>query len=166
MKFDRTSVTSAITLHLRTKRLLPLSKYLPKHVRKGSTRGRAHHTYRGLLIAVPIRRSLAAQKATGGKLVPPPPDVIDTVTAGTTTVSPLTNQMSTVRGGPSTPPTTPPRTPTTPTTPGGTWPTRPKPKQRLIRKSAGGMQKFWINKLVASDHEKRALKRGTRWYAK
>ena len=73
MKFDRTSVTSAITLHLRTKRLLPLSKYLPKHVRKGSTRGRAHHAYRGLLIAVPIRRSLAAQKATGGKLVPPSP---------------------------------------------------------------------------------------------
>ena len=112
-----------------------------------------------------IRRSLAAQKATGGKLVPPP-DVIDTVTAGTTTVSPLTNQMSTVRGGPSTPPTTPPRTPTTPTTPSGTWPTRPKPKQRLIRKLAGGMQKFRINKLAASDHEKRALKRATTWYAK
>ena len=37
-----------------------------------------------------IRRSLAAQKATGGKLVPPP-DVIDTVTAATTTVSPLTD---------------------------------------------------------------------------
>jgi hypothetical protein len=39
-----------------------------------------------------IRRSRAAQKATGGKLVPPPPDVlIDTVTAATTTVSPLTD---------------------------------------------------------------------------
>ena len=37
-----------------------------------------------------IRRSLATQKATGGKLVPPP-DVIDTVTAATTTVSPLTD---------------------------------------------------------------------------
>ena len=86
-----------------------------------------------------IRHSLAAQKATGGKLVPSPPDVIDTVTAATTTVSPLTNQMSTVRGGPSTPTTTPTRTPTTPTTPGGTRPTRPKPKQRLIRKSTGGI---------------------------
>ncbi len=28
-----------------------------------------------------------------------------------------------------------------------------------------GMQKFWINKLAASDHAKRALKRATRWYA-
>ncbi len=44
-----------------------------------------------------IRRSFA-KKATGGKLVPPPPlNVIDTATAVRTTVSPLT--MSTVRGG-------------------------------------------------------------------
>jgi hypothetical protein len=35
------------------KKLLPLTKYLPKHVRKGSTRGRVHHAYRGLLITVP-----------------------------------------------------------------------------------------------------------------
>ncbi len=54
----------------------------------------------------------------------------------------------------------------TPTTPGGTRPTQPKPKQRLIRKSAGGMQKFRINKLATSDHAKRALKRATTWYAK
>ena len=53
-KFDRTSVTSAITLNLRTKRLLPLTKYLPKHVRKGLTRGRAHRAYRGLVIVVPM----------------------------------------------------------------------------------------------------------------
>jgi hypothetical protein len=53
-KFDRMSVTSAITLNLRTKRLLPLTKYLPKHVRKGSTRGRAHRAYHGLVIAVPM----------------------------------------------------------------------------------------------------------------
>jgi hypothetical protein len=52
-KNDRTRVTTAITLNLRTKRLLPLTKYLPKHVAKGSTRGRAHRAYRGLLIAVP-----------------------------------------------------------------------------------------------------------------
>jgi hypothetical protein len=108
-----------------------------------------------------IRRSFA-KKA--------PPDSIDTATAATTTVSPLT----TVRGDPSTQgttttPRTPPRTPTTPTTPttpDGTWATQPKPKQRLIRKSAGGMQKFRINKLAASDHAKRALKRATSWYAK
>ncbi len=100
-----------------------------------------------------------------------PPDIIDTATAATMTVSPLT----TVRGDPSTqatttpPPRTPPRTlttPTTPTTPGGTRATQPKPKQRLIRKLAGGMQKFQINKLAASDHAKRALKRATSWYAK
>ena len=108
-----------------------------------------------------IRRSFA-KKA--------PPDIIDTATAATTTVSPLT----TVRGDPSTQGTTttsrtPPRTPTTPTTPttpDGTRATQPKPKQRLIRKSAGGMQKFRINKLAASDHAKRALKRATSWYAK
>jgi len=74
-----------------------------------------------------IRRSFA-KKA--------PPDIIDTATAATTTVLPLT----TVRGDPSTqatmtpPPRTPlPRTPTTPTTlttPGGTRATQPKPKQR------------------------------------
>ena len=104
-----------------------------------------------------IRRSFA-KKA--------PPDIIDTATAATTTASPLT----TVRGDPSTqatttpPPRTPPRTPmtpTTPTTPCGTRATQPKPKQRLIRKSAGGVQKFRINKLAASDHAKRALKRAT-----
>ena len=108
-----------------------------------------------------IRRSFAKK---------PPPDIIDTATAATTTVSPLT----TVRGDPSTQgttttPRTPPRTPTTPTTPttpDGTRATQPKPKQRLIRKSAGGMQKFRINKLAASDHAKRALKRATSWYAK
>ncbi len=106
-----------------------------------------------------IRRSLAAQKATGGKLAPHPhPDVIDTVTAGTTTVSPLTNQMSTVRGGPSMPTMTPPRTPTTPTTPGGMRLTRPKPKQRLIRKSAGGMQKFRINMVLRRRQRRRQRK--------
>jgi len=77
------------------------------------------------------------------------------------------------RGGPSTQATTTPRTPprtpttpTTPTTPGGMRTTQPRQKQRLIRNSAGGMQKFRINKLAASDHAKRALKRATSWYAK
>jgi hypothetical protein len=107
-----------------------------------------------------ICRSFA--KATVGKLKAPS-IVIDALTAATMTVSPLTTQTSTVRGLPST--LTMPRMPTTPTTPGGTRPTRPRPKQKLIRKLAGGMQKFRINKLAASDHAKRALKRATRWYA-
>ena len=82
-----------------------------------------------------IRHSYA--KDTRGKLKSPP-EVIDTLTAAMTTVSPLTNQTSAVGGHPSTP--TSPRTPTT------------KPKQKLIKKSAGAMQKFRINKLGASDH--------------
>ena len=55
-----------------------------------------------------IRRSFA--KATGGTAKTPPPNVIDALTVGTTTVSPLTNHTSTV-GHPSTP--TSPRTPWT-----------------------------------------------------
>ena len=58
-------------------------------------------------------------------------------------------------------PTTPPMTPTTP----GGMLTMPKPKLKVIRRLAGGMQKFQINKLSASDHAKRALKRATRLYA-
>jgi hypothetical protein len=57
----------------------------------------------------------------------------------------------------------PPRTPTMPTTPGGTQTTQPKPKQRLIRMSVGGMQNFWFNKLATSDHAKCGA---TEWYAK
>jgi hypothetical protein len=74
-------------------------------------------------------------------------------------MSPLTNQTSVVQGQ-----STPRTTPRTPTTPGSMRAMRPKPKQKLIRKSAGGMQKFWINKLALSDHAKRAFKRATRWY--
>ncbi len=108
----------------------------------------------------------SSAKATGGKLVPPP-NVIDALTAATTTVSPLTNQTSAVRGHPST--LTMPRTqrtlPRTPTAPGGTQTMQSKPKQKLIRKLAGGMQKFWINKLAVLDYAKHALKRAMRWYA-
>ena len=95
-----------------------------------------------------IRRSYA--KATGGKLKSPP-EIIDKYSAATTTVSPMTNPTSVVGGHPSTPMTPMPMT--------------PKPKQKLIRKSARGMQKFRINRLAASDHAKRALKRATRLYA-
>jgi hypothetical protein len=51
--------------------------------------------------------------------------------------------------------------------PGGMRATQPKPKQKLIRKLARGMHKFWINKLALLDHAKRAFKskRATRWYA-
>jgi hypothetical protein len=58
-----------------------------------------------------------------------------------------------------------PTMPTTPTTPEGTRTTRPKPKKKLIRMTAGAMQKFCVNKLVALDHAKHALKRATKWYA-
>ena len=96
-----------------------------------------------------IRRSYA--KATGGKLKSPP-EIIDKYSAAATTVSPMTNPTYVVGGPPSTRPMTP-------------MPMTPKPKQKLIRKSARGMQKFRINRLAASDHAKRALKRATRLYA-
>ena len=95
-----------------------------------------------------IRRSFA--KATGGELVAPPDVIVAAATATMTTVSPLTNQTSAVRG-PSTPTTTTTTTTRMPTTPGGTRTTRPRPKPKLIRKSAGGMQKFRINKLATSN---------------
>ena len=100
-----------------------------------------------------VRRSFS--KANGGKAIDPPPNVIKALTVGTTTVSPLTNPTTAV-GTPMTP-RTPPMTPTTTM--------RPKPKQKLMRKSTVGMQKFRINNLEAPDHAKRALKRATRWYA-
>jgi hypothetical protein len=108
-----------------------------------------------------IRRSFA--KATGGELVAPPDVILAAVTATMTTVSPLTNQTSVVRG-PSTPPTTTTTTTRMATTPGGTRTTWPRPKPKLIRKLAGGMHKFRINKLATSDHAKRALKRATKLY--
>jgi hypothetical protein len=43
-----------------------LTKYLPKHVRTGPTRGRAHHAYRGLLIAVPT--VVEASEGDGGRV--------------------------------------------------------------------------------------------------
>jgi len=67
-------------------------------------------------------------------------------------VLPMTNPTYVVGGHLSTRPMTP-------------MPMTPKPKQKLIRKLASGMQKFWINRLAASDHAKRALKRATRLYA-
>ena len=87
-------------------------------------------------------------KATGGKAVALSPNVIN-ATVGTLKVLPLTNQTTAVRGRgtpmtPTNPPMTmitPPTTPTTPTTPSGMQKTRPKPKQKLIRKSVGALQK-------------------------
>ena len=108
-----------------------------------------------------VRRSFS--KANGGKAIAPPPSVINALTVGTTTVSPLTGQITEV-GTPMTP-TNPPMTPTLPAGGMQTTQMRPKPKQKLIRKSAVGMQKFRISKLGASDHAKRALKRAMRWYA-
>ena len=42
----------------------------------------------------------------------------------------------------------------------------PRPKQRQVRKTSSGMQKFRVNKFDASDHAKKAFKRATSWYAK
>ena len=108
-----------------------------------------------------VRRSFA--KANGGKAIAPPPSVINALTVGMTTVLPLTGQITEV-GTPMTP-TPPPMTPTLPAGGMQTTQTWAKPNQKLIRKSAVGMQKFWINKLEALDHAKLAPKRATRWYA-
>ena len=86
-------------------------------------------------------------KANGGKVNAPPPNVINALPFGTTTVLPLPNPTTAV-GTPMTT-RTPPMTPTT----------TMRPKKKLMKKSTVGMQKFWINNLEASDHAKRALKR-------
>jgi hypothetical protein len=39
-----------------------------------------------------------------------------------------------------------------------------KPKERQIRNTASGMQKWRVNKFDSSDHNKRAFKRATSWY--
>ncbi len=111
-----------------------------------------------------IYRSFA-KEAAGGKFVPPPRCYRhgdscddDSVAADKSNVY---GQRRSIDADDDAPRTLTPRT-----TPGGTQSTRPNPKQRLIRKLAGGMQKFQINKLAASNHAKRALKRATKWYAK
>ena len=93
-----------------------------------------------------VCRSFA--KTSGVKAIAPPPTVVNALTVGATTVSPLTNPTTAV-GTPMTPRTQPMTLTST---------MRPKPKQKLMRKSTVRMQKFRINNLEASDHAKRALK--------
>ena len=42
----------------------------------------------------------------------------------------------------------------------------PKPTPKQIRLTATGMQQWRINKFDAIEHEKRAFKRATSWYAR
>jgi hypothetical protein len=103
-------------------------------------------------------------KATGGKTKASCPNLVDLSTAGTSTVSPLTNQTTSANAMTSqvlslSPPSTPP-------TPGGLQLTRLKPKAKLIRKNSWAMQKVRINKLSKWDFAKRAVKRATKWYAR
>jgi hypothetical protein len=67
-KLDCTSVTSAISCQLPTN---PLTKYLPKHVRKGSTRGQAHGVHRRTFIAVPSVESDGGDARRRGDNHPP-----------------------------------------------------------------------------------------------
>jgi hypothetical protein len=106
----------------------------------------------------------AYEKATGGKTKASQLNLVDLLTAGMSTVSPLTNQTTSANATTSqelslSPPSTPP-------TPGGLLSTRSKPKAKLIRKNSWGMQKMQINKLSKWDFAKRVVKRATKWYAR
>ncbi len=109
-----------------------------------------------------VRR--AYEKVTGGKTKASRPNLVDLSTAGTSTVSPLTNQRTSANALTSqelslSPPLTPP-------TPGGLLATRSKPKAKLIRKKSQAMQKVRINKLSKWDFAKRPVRRATKWYAR
>jgi hypothetical protein len=77
----------------------------------------------------------AYEKATGGKTKASRPNLVDLLTAGTSTVTPVTIQTTSTNATTSqelslSPPLTPP-------TPGGSLSTRSKPKAKLIRKRRG-----------------------------
>ena len=102
-----------------------------------------------------VRR--AYTKAIGGKTKSPFPESVDAVT-NNSSLSPLTQPTPTSRTSVS-------RVEMTSCSPPVHDGVR-KPKPRQIRKTASGMQKWRVNKFDASDHEKRAFKRATSWYAK
>ncbi len=87
----------------------------------------------------------AYEKATSGKTKASHPNLVNLLTAGTSTVSPLTIQMTSANATTSQELSLSP--PLTPTTPGGLLLTRLKPKAKLIRKNSWAMQKVQINKL-------------------
>ena len=108
-----------------------------------------------------IRRAVA--KGSNVQLMPPPHVIEASMMAGTSTVSPLTNQTPVAVGGRSQTSSNPPSTATTTAT---TSPIMvPKPTMKVTRRTAGAMHKFRVNRLATSDHGKCALKRATKWYA-
>jgi hypothetical protein len=106
-----------------------------------------------------VRR--ARDKAMAGKKRAFPPNVINALTVGKKSVSPLTTAV------------TRDTTPSTPTMPSSTRSTRSsprlakqKPMPKLIRRNSWAMQKVRVNKLTIGDFEKHVLKRATKWYAR
>ena len=101
-----------------------------------------------------VRRAFT--KALGGKRKSPPTSSIDQSTVGLS-VSPLTE------------PTTPSGSSGNSETLGGGCNEAmlfPRPKAKQIRLTASGMQQWRINKFDATEHQKRAFKRATSWYAR
>ncbi len=104
-----------------------------------------------------VRRAYG--KASGGNTKPPPTNLVEMSTAGTSTVSPLMNSPQRQQAA-SSQISTPRRSP------GGSQSPKSKPKPRLIRRNSRAIQKARVNKLAQSDFAKRALKRATKWYAR
>ncbi len=97
-----------------------------------------------------VRRAYG--KASGGKTKPPPTNLVETSTAGTLTVSPLTNSLQRQQAA-SSQISTPRRSH------GGSQSPKLKPKPRLIRRNSRAMQKARVNKLAQSDFAKLAIRR-------
>ena len=76
----------------------------------------------------------------------------DTVVASSAAASASSRSQTSTASKPRSPPCTPPVV--------------PKPKERLIRKTARAMQKHRFNKLAKSEHMKSALKRASTLYAR
>ncbi len=102
----------------------------------------------------------AYEKATSGKTKASHPNLVNMLTAGTLTVSPLRNQTTSANVMTSQELSLSP--PSMPLTPGGLLLTRSKPKAKLIRRNSWAMQKVRINKLSKWDFAKRAVKRATK----
>jgi hypothetical protein len=106
----------------------------------------------------------AYEKATSGKTKASRPNLVGLLTAGTSTVSPLTNQTISANATTSQELSLSP--PSMPQTPGGLLLTRSKPMAKLMRKNSRVIQKVQINKLSKWDFAKCAVKRAKKWYAR
>jgi hypothetical protein len=109
-------------------------------------------------------RQMAVRRAygkvvTGSTTTQPPPNLVNMTSAGTSTVSPLTNSPQ-LQLAASSQVSTPRRSP------GGLPSLMSKPKPQLTRRNSRAMQKVRVNKLAQSEFAKRALKRATSWYAR